>query len=268
VGIAVLYGATLSLVLGAWIVLLKSASKKSLGASYLLKVYALFQLLKYAPTNVLHHVGRYAMLRRQGVDAVAVAWSTFAEAVLVCLGAIVVSAIFGMNFLRIGLPNSPPWPIWALLGAIAIIGATIAVALRKSAAVARLFTLVGAADSRRAVALTVPVYALFFVATGAEFWLMAQLLPGDLARPQLGASIGAIAAAWLFGFITPGAPGGIGIRESIIVLALGTAGNPVADGVLLAACYRIVTILGDGLFAVGGYLASQLVPSRKFRRSL
>lgn len=262
-GVGLLYGATLGLVLACWVLLLKSVSKTDLSASHLLRIYALFQLLKYAPTNVFHYVGRYAMLRRLGVDSSAVAWSTLAETALISLAATLIAASFGLSFLRAGLPDPPSWLIWILVGAMLALGAGAAVAFRKSAAVRREFTLVSSPESLRAMALTAPIYGLFFVATGFAFWLMAQLLPGDLARPDLGPSIGALTAAWLSGFITPGAPAGIGIRETMIVLALGATGSSIADGVLLSAFYRIVTISGDMVFAGASYLASLLVPSRK-----
>jgi hypothetical protein len=48
----------------------------------------------------------------------------------------------------------------------------------------------------------------------------------------------------------------------MIALALGAAGSSITDGVLLAAFYRIVTIIGDVVFAGGSYLCSLLFRDR------
>lgn len=56
--------------------------------------------------------------------------------------------------------------------------------------------------------------------------------------------IGAFILSWLMGFIVPGAPGGIGIRETVLTLLLGTSMQE--EAVLLAiVIFRIVSTIGD-----------------------
>ena len=51
----------------------------------------------------------------------------------------------------------------------------------------------------------------------------------------------------LAGFVTVGAPAGIGVREAAIILALsGTMGEPTA--ITVALLFRVLTTLGDVLF--------------------
>ena len=53
--------------------------------------------------------------------------------------------------------------------------------------------------------------------------------------------------AWFAGFIIPGAPGGIGVREAIIILFL----TPIigeAESIVAAVGLRFVTLLGDVWF--------------------
>jgi hypothetical protein len=62
------------------------------------------------------------------------------------------------------------------------------------------------------------------------------------------------AAAWLAGFVTPGAPGGLGVREAILVMALeGTLGK--GGALAAAALFRAATTLGD----VALYLAALVI---------
>ena len=50
--------------------------------------------------------------------------------------------------------------------------------------------------------------------------------------------------AWVLGFIVPGAPGGIGVREAILVLLLSPV---IGDTVTLSAAliHRLISIIGD-----------------------
>jgi uncharacterized membrane protein YbhN (UPF0104 family) len=59
------------------------------------------------------------------------------------------------------------------------------------------------------------------------------------------------AISWLLGFITPGSPGGIGIREALLVTFLAPIyGNAIA--IWLSIVLRIITTLGDGIaFLIG-----------------
>jgi uncharacterized membrane protein YbhN (UPF0104 family) len=57
---------------------------------------------------------------------------------------------------------------------------------------------------------------------------------------------GTFAVAWVAGFLTPGAPAGLGVREAILLEVLGPIYGPgVAVG--LAVFLRAATTLADGL---------------------
>jgi hypothetical protein len=62
------------------------------------------------------------------------------------------------------------------------------------------------------------------------------------------------AVAWLAGYVVPGAPGGLGVREAMMVLLLSPilgAGTAVGLGVTL----RVTTTVGDAVaFLIGLWL--------------
>lgn len=70
---------------------------------------------------------------------------------------------------------------------------------------------------------------------------------GELDGAAAGAAVAAFAASWIAGFATPGAPGGIGIRETALI-ALLTPLCGEATAVAAALELRLVTTLGDLLF--------------------
>ena len=84
----------------------------------------------------------------------------------------------------------------------------------------------------------------------------------ELSIDNIAALIATFAISWLAGFITPGAPSGIGIRETILVVSLDKI-FPGGQGVLIAILFRIITVAGDVLFfSMVGKGAGNTAPSR------
>jgi uncharacterized membrane protein YbhN (UPF0104 family) len=61
----------------------------------------------------------------------------------------------------------------------------------------------------------------------------------------------AFALAWVVGFVTPGAPAGLGVREAVLLLLL-AHGMGAANASLLILTLRIATTLGDMLCFILG----------------
>jgi glycosyltransferase 2 family protein len=65
-------------------------------------------------------------------------------------------------------------------------------------------------------------------------------------------------SAWVVGYVVPGAPGGLGVREAMMVVLLTPlTGGAVATG--LAVSMRLTTLLGDGLTVLVGVLGRFLL---------
>jgi uncharacterized membrane protein YbhN (UPF0104 family) len=70
----------------------------------------------------------------------------------------------------------------------------------------------------------------------------------------LGHAIAIFSVAWVAGFLMPGAPGGVGVREGIIAIGLELF---IAPGAALAVAllHRALSVLGDALtFALGVWM--------------
>jgi hypothetical protein len=93
-------------------------------------------------------------------------------------------------------------------------------------------------------------YSLNYLIIGAGLWWVARAAELPLAI-DLSLTTAAFALAWILGFLAPGAPAGLGVRESIMLLLLAGAA-PEADLLLFVLLARVVTMLGDAIcFAVG-----------------
>ncbi|SFV34918.1 hypothetical protein SAMN05428990_2893 [Pseudoxanthomonas sp. YR558] len=89
----------------------------------------------------------------------------------------------------------------------------------------------------------------FFLLSGLALLTLGNL-EGDPAF-----WLGWLALAWLCGYLVPGAPGGIGIRETVLVLGLAHAIGS-GQALALALAYRVVTLSADGICTVLGFLLS------------
>jgi uncharacterized membrane protein YbhN (UPF0104 family) len=83
----------------------------------------------------------------------------------------------------------------------------------------------------------------FFISSGLIMWFLNNSLWGR-GTGSLLFFVGAYAIAWVAGFVTPGASGGIGVREAVLVALLSPFTSP-ANALVLAIILRLITIIVD-----------------------
>ena len=84
----------------------------------------------------------------------------------------------------------------------------------------------------------------FFIGMGlVEYILFANLLGMDVGYLYI---LSLFTITWLAMFIIPGAPGGIGVREFIVITLLAPIYGP-DDPTIGILVFRVVTVLGDAL---------------------
>ncbi len=243
-GSVVAYAMILQLCGLAWHRLLAAIDYPSLGIGHALAIYGRTQIYKYLPSNVLHMVGRYRLARSAGASNKALAFAQIAELLTILLAAVGISALLARAVLvhalqERGIDDPTFVNVLAICGiAVLTIGATMIVRQRMAGTGQRAFVAAAAAFS---------FYALFFIGSGLLLAALCKSLSSAIGVPEL---IGIGAAAWLVGFLVPGAPGGLGIRESILIVGLSAAGVPAAEATAVALGYRFVTTVGDGLVAM------------------
>jgi hypothetical protein len=243
------YGAGLFFVCLAWRQLLWAWSGQKLGLREACRVFFSSNLLKYLPSNVLHLAGRYAATRQQGYSHAAIVWSLVAENALSVSTAAGLSLWFVFPLFKRYAANLAGWQIGAILvaaGAVGAFAATYIVAGQKFRAMAALSDRLPALAGSMLIAVL--FYLGFFVLNAVLF---QALLVGETAAAREGFSniLGVLSLAWVVGFITPGAPAGVGVREAALVVGLQSIGF-AGDALGAALAYRLVTLIGDGIFGL------------------
>ena len=258
-------GAGLLLAL-AWVTLLNSASWGRLARRDGVAIFARTQLLKYLPSNVLHMAGRFASLRGKGVPAAAIIRSTGLEHVFLIAVALGLAALFV-------LPNAHFWSeinsrtavgrsLWIAGAALVLLllGAAGVSYRRKQDWLPQLRAWIFDELTWPAAARAALLHLAFFLTTGAIAAALASLGESSLSLAATATTTGTLAFAWLAGLLTPGAPGGIGVREAVLIVGL----QPVLGletVTFVAVGYRFVTVLGDLLLAAAGVAMNRPVAS-------
>lgn len=242
------------LAVGWWrLVGLCSGGKPDL--AHTMATHLVSQVGKYLPGNVAHLAARHTLGRVRGYShstllSAAVLESAVLVAVALGLGVGVAERVIDAGRL-------PEWLRPLIDGAP--VASLAALPLLLWLARRRRWVDAEGAWSRALVELG-SIYLLsmaFFLAAAACFSL---LLP-DTETLHGSTVVAWFAAAWLLGFVLPGAPGGLGVREAVLVLGLAPIlGEPQAA--LGAVLLRIVTLSGDGLMSLAGWLVLRSAESR------
>ena len=91
------------------------------------------------------------------------------------------------------------------------------------------------------------LYNIIFIVSALILWGTFHVINADIGFAN---AASANSLSWLAGYIVPGAPGGIGIREVVLVWLLETECLPEIV-ILAAVLLRVCVILGDFLSFLG-----------------
>jgi uncharacterized membrane protein YbhN (UPF0104 family) len=222
-----------------WLAILRRLGAET--EPWFIAIFFQAQLSKYIPGSLWQYVGRVTLAQSHGLPIRAVAVSLPIELIaLMPAGA-------ALSLLLLG------W--WGAAGAILVL---LALSLCARLSVERRLTttlrrVAQGRDVRGAVPAAIRAsraYAGILLIIGFGFWLTARALYGVPVDDVL-TYVGAFVAAWLGGLIAVYAPGGVGVREAILVALLrGRLGS--ADALVLAAASRAILTLVDVGAAVTG----------------
>lgn len=211
-------------------------------------VYAKANIGKYLPGNVMHYVERNLFATNLGISQKKLAVSTVLEVISLVLAAGILAvctsagqlrqslqAIFGESYLQI---------LMLAIAGILLLAIILWLVLRKKLipvlkeyswkkfAGTSLLSLTG--NAVVLVALGLIMVVLYAYMGGTVTWMNGSLI------------VSGYVIAWVLGFIIPGASGGIGVRELIITLLLGSVvGTEMV--LTLSVIHRLITIVGDFL---------------------
>lgn len=219
------------------------------------RIWLLSSMAKYVPGKVWALAGMVVMSERRGIPAWAAAGSALIlQVISLGTGAAVVA---GSGLALVPSRTVPGTAVLAglALGSVLLSGAAVWPPLtrRLVAAVAPGADLTHVPKAAT-LAFGFAANLLAWIGYGVAFWLFARGTLPSLGL-GLGEAIGAFTAAYVAGVIAPFAPGGLGVREGVMVLVLrGQVG--LAGALALAAVARLGMTLAEVLAAAPFLLRS------------
>lgn len=195
-------------------------------------IYGFSQLGKYVPGNIFHLAGRQAICMVENLPAgkilKSIVWELF---ILACTASVIFCPPFVAQYFFPALPTA------YLLGIFLFCCVAVPFAAGE----------ILQGDIRAAILWAI----LYLCSFGGIFAAVLMLLThAQLDTLELFYGSTAYIVAWFIGFLTPGAPAGLGIREGVIMLLMKDIDVPETDLLLAVMLSRIITIFGDLLFFV------------------
>jgi hypothetical protein len=248
-----------------WCYLMRVVGESQARPLEAMSINCLSQAGKYLPGNVAHYFGRILLARQAGWGGTNTLYTIFIEtlwSVAVAALLALVAVIYAQEQLFLGMDGVPRWQVLAVLALFAVLAP--ALGHRVFALAAELWARhkgISASSLQappiRAFWIVISAYIFSYLVMGWVLSLIASQVFGVSPGPVV-LFAGIYAVAWVTGFVTPGAPAGLGIREVILVAAL----TPLYDTNIatgIAAALRVVTILGDCLVVIIGLGLKQFI---------
>lgn len=214
-----------------------------------LVIWGKANIAKYLPSNVLHFAGRQLIGARfgwpQGSIAAASLFEIGLQVLLPCGTAVLLLVVFGRWAM---VEEAGGWLVpFVLVAAVGVMLVLFGRHLRPWLPRRMLEPLARLVLPHPAALLPAVVwYLLFFIGMCLIVWSLYAMVAGYITLRQLPILSIAFLISWVMGFVIPGAPGGIGVREGSFALLGGVFLTPDIL-VIVALLMRFVTLLGEGL---------------------
>jgi glycosyltransferase 2 family protein len=231
----------------AWIVLLDCLGEKNIHKKTIISIYGKTQILKYIPGNLLSLPGRFILSAQAGIQKSSLIVASIYEIIGLLMGS---SLIMSIGLLITNDKNlNALFPLSNLILLISIFSPLILSTLFLHFNFFKKFQVLRAFSRPKQRELLIPgtLYTSFFIFSGAIFSSVLLFILKEKSAIPFALAISIFSISWLVGFVTPGAPGGIGVRESLIIIML-TNYIDQPSSILIALLMRGVTIIGDILF--------------------
>ncbi len=244
---AIIYAVSGFLLSSAWNQILFSLHPHTLNKKIIQSIYAKSILAKYIPGNVLQIAGRHVMTYQLGIPHQPLAYASLLEIFgLVSAAAsisLIGSSVFGLttnliNLQQVSLIIVIFIPVLALLFLLIQRYAKV-----KKPELAKIFSIKFYLN----LLIIYLKYIVFFLCAGSILVILVYYFDGMFSEYQTAALFVCFSISWLAGFITPGAPSGIGIRETLLILFIEKI-MLLEHAAVIAVLFRMITIAGDIIF--------------------
>lgn len=254
-----LYSATVLIVGLNWSILLEDHGEYISRLDAIL-VVGMTQFGKYLPGNLANHIGRLYMATQRGIPVLTTLQTAILET-LILAGTSIVISIFGYAIYS----NGESYPALSLTLILIFIIASLLlpriIIPKINESKSKWIRKITKANELKIPKLsTIPkvasLYLFSFCISGFTLHIIAQTVLGAADNDFIFLTI-SYTSSWILGYIVPGAPAGLGIREGALMAALSTRYETELS-LAISLTLRAVTTTGDGLIFLISYLSLKI----------
>lgn len=231
-----------------WKKLVALFTNKSISLQETIPVYVKSNLLKYLPGNVFQYVGRNELAVKKKLPHLEVAGATIIDVLMNVVSAFLISIVVLYRFIWTYIQQNIQLLqlfLIVLLIIVGIISILLFVTRHKLKSWLYPYAYIFQWKNIATIAFCLFYYIAVMLISSLMYMLcLTLILDVPLSTGLFLQLFSAYTLAWLVGFITPGAPAGIGIKEAVMVAVTGGLVN-VQIISLSMVTFRIFSTLSD-----------------------
>jgi uncharacterized membrane protein YbhN (UPF0104 family) len=213
------------------------------------KIFSISNIAKYIPGNIMQFLSRNMLHDRLHLSHKVIAFGTILEIIFDLFTALIISLVFIiLNFKELfykiyGLINFTFIIIIVISIILIVVTLIIFLIFKNKDAIFNFIRKILNIDFLKLSFTAVIINLIVFFTYGIILIIIFKYVLA-LAVTNYFYIICAFVISWFFGYITPGASGGLGVRESALIILLSGLFNPdyILEAVLI---HRIISIIAD-----------------------
>ncbi len=243
-----------------WVRFVRILSGTNIPMKDALPVYTKSNLMKYVPGNIFQYVGRNQLAADLKISHVDVACATVLD--IVCsmvTPLLLIVVLMGKSMLELIRTYSTNFLLVFGAGIAVLVLLFLLLRWKFREPLQRYFEKYRKLLNRKLLIRVLGVFLLYvaqYIISTAMYAVPAVFL-FDVPAEKLGLFLGTYLFSWIIGFITPGAPGGIGIREAVMMLMCGSFLDTNTI-MLYAVTMRLISTFGDIAAFLAGLLLDRI----------
>lgn len=220
-------------------------------------IYCKSNILKYLPGNVMQYVGRNEIALTENILHREAAMATLLEIIVTIISSIIIAVVFSGSYAVEWISRFAAdkfiWFTVIILGVCAAV-AVIVVKYKKKL-VNYIGNILNKGNIKRFMKAVV-ISIVIMILNSILYFYILSILGIRLERRQYGIGIGLYSLSFVLGYITPGVPGGIGVREAVLVYFYSAfiSESQILTGSIV---FRIISIIGDFIALVIAMIISK-----------
>lgn len=205
-------------------------------------------ILKYVPGNIFQYIGRNQLAIEQNLKHSEVAMATIFEIATIISSSIIVTLVLAREsaFIWMKKYGDFEWIVKIIIIIVCVAGIVVFLLRKKLTTIWKKLLHICSVENFIRLFEAGAWFSVMLIIDGILFGFLFKVVGIEFSFNELYRVIGLFALSYCIGYVMPGVPGGIGVRETVLLLFMGDIVDR-AVLVTITVLFRIISIGGDVL---------------------